>query len=160
MGTHHVPPLPDGSDDESYSTVDKNDPTHEQYKNEQRQPRKDPPVPEVHSPPKGARATNSTQKESSAEDIMDIHKRLYTQYVPNYAAKIAANAMAIDPTPQSPNRHNPNSQDTDSSAWTVQTGAHLTPAESQALLQNQTLLYRLNKSKPSTTKPTPPRSAT
>ena len=129
-GRHHVPPLPDGSDDESYSTVNKNDPTHEQYENEQRQPtRKDLPVPEVHSLPKVARATNSNQKERPSKDIMDIHERLYTKYVPNYAARISENAMAIDPT-NSPNRHNPNSQDTDSSAWTVQTGSHRTPAES------------------------------
>jgi len=155
--THQVPPLPDGSDDESYSTVDKDDPTHEQYEIDNKQNKKDQP--EVHSPPKVTRAT-SNKKATPPEDLMAIHERLYREHVPNYATRTTTQAMIIESNPKTPTRRNSASQDTDESAWTVQTGADRTPAESQALLQNQTLLHRLNKAKTTTTKPTPPRSAT
>ena len=155
--THQVPPLPDGSDDESYSTVDKDDPTHEQYEIDNKQNKK--AQPEVHSPPKVTRAT-SNKKATPPEDLMAIHERLYREHVPNYATRTTTQAMIIESNPKTPTRRNSASQDTDESAWTVQTGADRTPAESQALLQNQTLLHRLNKAKTTTTKPTPPRSAT
>ena len=155
--TQQVPPLPDDSDEASYSTVDKDDPTHENYETEQRQQPKEQP--EVHSPPKVTRAT-SNKKEKPPEDLMAIHERLYNQYVPNYASRNnTSNAMAMESNPKTPTRRNPTSQDTDESTWTVKTGAHRTPAESQALLQNNTLLHRLNKAKSTATKPTPPRSA-
>ena len=56
---------------------------------------------------------------------MEIHEHLYKQYVSNYAAKTSKHAMAIviESTPNTPNHSNSTSQDTDTSAWTVQTEA-------------------------------------